>query len=111
MLDRPAAAHPIWHGIDTSEPPWAKDYAGSFGNLWMSDKRARSFLRRFWDDEETQQDVTRLVSLGKLLLQLQGHTGRKSEKQWAGLIADRRAIEENPPSPETVRRVIRALGV
>lgn len=111
LLDRPAAAHPIWHGIDTSEPPWAKDYAGSFGNLWMSDKRARSFLRRFWDDEETQQDVTRLVSLGKLLLQLQGHTGRKSEKQWAGLIADRRAIEENPPSPETVRRVIRALGV
>jgi tetratricopeptide (TPR) repeat protein len=111
LLDRPAAAHPIWHGIDTSEPPWAKDYSESFGNLWMSDKRARTFLRRFWDDEETRQDVTRLISLGKLLLQLRNLTGRKSEKQWAGLIADRRAIEESPPSPETFRRVIRALGV
>ncbi len=110
VLGRQVVEHPIWHGINTAQPPWAEDYVEGFGDLWTSDKNARTFLRRFCDDEETQKDVARLVSLGKMLQQLEGQKGSKAERQWKGLLDDRRALEESPPSPDTIRRVLRALG-
>lgn len=110
VLGRQVVEHPIWHGTNTAQPPWAEDYAESFGDLWTSDKSARTFLRRFWDDEDTQRDVTRVVALGKILLQLQGQKRRKPDRQWEGAIQDLGVIEDAPPSADTVRRVTRSLG-
>ncbi len=44
-----------------------------------------------------------------ILLQLRDQKGPKAERQWKGLLDDIHVIEESPPSPDTVRRVARAL--